>query len=133
MASITDSTKTIDLYGHYGNYPDFLAINKVWVCEKSVDVLVNTDRNKYYLLHFEPGNYSYTFGQEYGFGTVCYKNKTGAVLNPFLLDLLKTNRTGYARYKTKSIHSWNLFAHLTPDTCALWFSRQYTTSITISK
>lgn len=122
MSSVTCEFKIIDPYSHLHRYPKFLAINKVWVCENSVDILVNTEIKNYYLLHFEPGNYSYTFGQDYGFGDIKYRNLTGQLLNPYILDKLKASIPGYLNYKT-SPKKWDTFAFANNTECSLWLNR----------
>lgn len=129
MGSSTCEFKIIDPYNHLNRYPKFLAINKIWAGENSVDILVNTEVKHYYLIHLEPGNYGYTFGQQYGFGDLVYKNLTGTCLNPYLLDTLKLVNPGYLRYKTPP-KIWSTFGFATNKECALWLNRgDYSPSI----
>jgi hypothetical protein len=121
----------IYLYTFLNNYPKFLAINKVWIAENSVDILVNTEIKSYYLIHLEPGNYGYTFGQQYGFGDLAYRQLTGTCLNPYLLDLFKLKNPGYLRYMTRP-KTWSTFGYATETQCALWLDRgSYHPSIVI--
>ncbi len=125
--------KNIDPYSYLRRSPKFLAINKVWVCDNSVDILVNTEIKKFYLLHFEPGNYSYTFGQDYGFGDIKYGNLTGQLLPPYILDKLKNPTPGYLTYKTSPKKS-NTFAFANNVECSLWLNRgDYHPAIILSK
>ena len=131
MSSSTCEFKALDPYSHLNRCPKFLAINKIWVCDKSVDILVNTEVKHYYLIHLEPGNYNYTFGKQYGFGDLSYKQLTGTCLNPYLLDLFELRNPGYLRYKTPP-KTWSTFGHATETRCALWLDRgSYHPSIVI--
>lgn len=133
MASFTCPFKDIDEYSYLSKYPKFLAINKIWVCENSVDILTNTENNKHYLLRFEPGNYGFTFGQDYGFGDIMFKNLTGHVLNPYILDKLHLKSPGYLHFKA-SKNFWNTFAFATNEHCALWLDRNcYSPKIVLNK
>lgn len=110
-------------YYHYNlQYPKFLCINKIWVNEGGVEILVNTDYNQYYLLNLEPGNYRSEFGMIYGGGDRVHRELTGHLLPAGLLDLSDRRPLGLISYKTKR-KNWKTFGHLQNESMALWLNR----------
>jgi hypothetical protein len=108
----------------FKQYPKFLAISKIWVCEKQVEILVNTNYNTNYLIHLEPGNYTVEFGKVYGSGNIAYKNLTGTCLVPHCLERFqRMAEPGLVRYKARK-NDWTTFGHFTEKSMAIWFSRE---------
>jgi hypothetical protein len=116
----------------FKQHPKFLSISKIWVCEKRVEILVNTNYNTNYLINLEPGNYTVEFGKVYGSGDIAYRELTGTCLDSYCLERFqRMAEPGLVQYKSRK-NTWSTFGHFTEKSMAIWFDRgSYCPSIEI--